>query len=85
MITLISLFILAIGLLGLAIGFGLIAAPFIVSLIIAAPALFLYMLIIGSILWLSEINIFLALFALAVYCYWLHIIRKYIKAKNTIN
>ena len=71
MITMLSLFILAVGLLGLAIGSGVVALPWFVSLIIAAPALFLYMLMIGSVLWLVEINFFLGMAALAVYCYWL--------------
>ena len=42
MIAILSLFILAVGLLGLAVGFGFIALPWVVSGIIAAPALFLY-------------------------------------------
>lgn len=84
MITMLSLFILAVGLLGLAIGSGVVALPWFVSLIIAAPALFLYMLMIGSVLWLVEINFFLGMAALAVYCYWLHIIRKYVKSKGLI-
>lgn len=84
MIAILSLFILAVGLLGLAVGFGFIALPWVVSGIIAAPALFLYMLMIGSVLWLVEINFFLGMAALAVYCYWLHIIRKYVKSKGLI-
>lgn len=84
MITMLSLFILAVGLLGLAIGSGVVALPWFVSLIIAAPALFLYMLMIGSVLWLVEINFFLGMAALVVYCYWLHIIRKYVKSNGLI-
>lgn len=82
MIAILSLFILAVGLLGLAVGFGLIALPWLVSGIIAAPVLFLYMLVLGSVLWLVEINFFLGVAALAVYCYWAHIIRKHIKSKS---
>lgn len=82
MIALLFLLIFVVGLLGLAIGFGVIALPWVVSLILAAPAIFLYMLMIGSVLWLAEINIVLALFALAVYCYWIHLIRKLIKVKG---
>ena len=84
MIAFNSLFILTVGLLGLAVGSGFIALPWIVSGIIAAPALFLYMLMIGSVLWLVEVNFFLGMAALAVYCYWLHIIRKYVKSKGLI-
>ncbi|EDK13082.1 hypothetical protein CGSHiR3021_00347 [Haemophilus influenzae 22.4-21] len=36
----------------------------------------------GSVLWLAEINFFLGVAALAVYCYWIHIIRKHIKLKS---
>ena len=82
MITMLSLFILAVGLLGLAVGFGFIALPWVVSGIIAAPALFLYMLMLGSVLWLVEINFFLGVSALVVYCSWAHIIRKHIKSKS---
>lgn len=82
MMALLFLLIFVVGLLGLAIGFGVIALPWVVSLILAAPAIFLYMLMIGSVLWLAEINIVLALFALAVYCYWIHLIRKLIKVKG---
>lgn len=82
MIAILSLFILAVGLLGLAVGFGFIALPWVVSGIIAAPALFLYMLMLGSVLWLVEINFFLGVSALVVYCYWAHIIRKHIKSKS---
>ncbi|AXP40026.1 hypothetical protein MY838_06615 [Haemophilus influenzae] len=82
MIAILSLFILFVGLLGLAIGFGVIALPWLVSGIIAAPVLFLYMLMMGSVLWLAEINFFLGVAALAVYCYWIHIIRKHIKLKS---
>ena len=84
MIAILSLFILTVGLLGLAVGSGFIALPWIVSGIIAAPALFLYMLMIGSVLWLVEVNFFLGMAALAVYCYWLHIIRKYVKSQGLI-
>ena len=66
MIAILSLFILAVGLLGLAVGFGFIALPWVVSGIIAAPALFLYMLMLGSVLWLVEINFFLGMAALIV-------------------
>ncbi|UXN37792.1 hypothetical protein N8E87_04835 [Avibacterium paragallinarum] len=80
--ALLFLLIFIVCLLGGAVGFGVIALPWVVSLILAAPAIFLYMLMLGSILWLAEINIFLALFALAVYCYWIHLIRKLIKVKG---
>lgn len=82
MITILFLLIFAFGALGLAVGFGLIALPWLVSGIIAAPVLFLYMLMMGSVLWLAEINFFLGVVALAVYCYWIHIIRKHIKLKS---
>lgn len=82
MITILFLLIFAFGALGLAVGFGLIALPWLVSGIIAAPVLFLYMLMMGSVLWLAEINFFLGVTALAVYCYWIHIIRKHIKLKS---
>nr|WP_314171015.1 hypothetical protein [uncultured Aggregatibacter sp.]DAR92065.1 MAG TPA: hypothetical protein [Caudoviricetes sp.] len=82
MITILFLLIFAFGALGLAVGFGLIALPWVVSGIIAAPVLFLYMLMMGSVLWLAEINFFLGVAALAVYCYWIHIIRKHIKLKS---
>ena len=82
MITILFLLIFAFGALGLAVGFGLIALPWVVSGIIAAPVLFLYMLMLGSVLWLVEINFFLGVAALVVYCYWAHIIRKHIKSKS---
>lgn len=82
MIAILSLFILTVGLLGLAVGSGFIALPWIISGIIAAPALFLYMLMLGSVLWLVEINFFLGVAALVVYCYWAHIIRRHIKSKS---
>ncbi|MEE6031444.1 hypothetical protein [Avibacterium paragallinarum] len=82
MSILLFLLIFIIGLFGLAVGLGVIALPWIVSLIIAIPALFLYMLMLGSILWLAEINFFLALFALVVYCYWIYLIQKHIRMKN---
>lgn len=82
MITILFLLIFAFGALGLAVGFGLIALPWLVSGIIAAPVLFLYMLMMGSVLWLAEINFSLGIAALAVYCYWIHIIRKHIKLKS---
>lgn len=82
MITILFILIFAFGALGLAVGFGLIALPWLVSGIIAAPVLFLYMLMMGSVLWLAEINFFLGVAALAVYCYWIYIIRKHIKLKS---
>lgn len=84
MIAILSLFILTVGLLGLAIGFGVIAMPWFVSLIIAAPAIFIYMLMIGSVLWLVEVNFFLGMAALVVYAYWLYIIRKHLKSNGLI-
>lgn len=85
MIAILSLFILFVGLLGLAIGFGVISVPWFVSLIIAAPAIFIYMLMIGSVLWLIEVNFFLGMAALVVYAYWIHIIRKHLKSKGLIS
>ncbi|HHF6601658.1 TPA: hypothetical protein ACPP6V_000983 [Haemophilus influenzae] len=85
MIAILSLFILSVGLLGLAIGFGVIVVPWFVSLIIAAPAIFIYMLMIGSVLWLVEVNFFLGMAALVVYAYWIHIIRKHLKSKGLIS
>ena len=85
MIAILSLFILSVGLLGLAIGFGVIAVPWFVSLVIAAPAIVIYMLMIGSVLWLVEVNFFLGMAALVVYAYWIHIIRKHLKSKGLIS
>ena len=59
MITILFLLIFAFGALGLAVGFGLIALPWLVSGIIAAPVLFIYMVMKGSVLWIAEITFLL--------------------------
>lgn len=79
MIAILSLFILSVGLLGLAIGFGVIAVPWFVSLVIAAPAIFIYMLMIGSVLWLVEVNFF------SVWLHWLFMPIGYTSFANTSN
>lgn len=85
MISVLSMLIFVGALLGLAFGFGLLALPWLVSLVIAAPAIFIYMLALASILWLAEIHILLGLAAAAIYVYWLHIIQKHIKAAKAKN
>ena len=81
MMALLSLSVFGIALFGLAIAFGVIALPVMVSGIVAAPLIFLYMMMLGSILWLAEINIFLGLVAFAFYLFF---IWKWIQYFNAI-
>lgn len=83
MMALLSLSVFCIALFGLAIAFGVIALPVMVSGIVAAPLIFLYMMMLGSILWLAEINIFLGLVAFAFYLFCIWKWNQYLKARHS--
>ncbi|WP_271142052.1 hypothetical protein [Gallibacterium sp. AGMB14963] len=78
MVSLILISIFFISLLALT----MVMLPFATGLVLAVPFIFLYLLMIASILWLFDINVFLGLVALIFYCYLAHLFQRRCKATS---